>query len=225
MWAKSALVLAICICYARGACETEDDLDFDACDLQDLKDDVLKDICNRIGLDMENHVLPFLFEEEGDATEDGVDPPPPTRTYTHEDFVKGAEECLLIEDEMNQLEEDDPDYLAQLEREALEDDPEIVAEIVADILKQDHTLLHEMTTKLTKDAPEKVEQVQGMLGEGEKLEDRPDVVGYIVAELLSEDQDLALLDEIDAALSEHMEEHWGDEEEGIGEGIGDGDEL
>lgn len=33
-----------------GVCETEEDLDFEACDLKDLKDEVLKDICNRIGL-------------------------------------------------------------------------------------------------------------------------------------------------------------------------------
>lgn len=38
--------IALCMCsmvhLAIGACETEDDLDFDGCDLKDLKDDILK---------------------------------------------------------------------------------------------------------------------------------------------------------------------------------------
>jgi hypothetical protein len=210
-----------------GECETEDDLDFETCDLKHLKDNVLRDICNRIGLDMEEHVLAFLYdEEEGEQSidEGGTT----TRTYTHEDFVKGAEECLMIEDEMDQLEEDDPDYLAQLERDALESDPEVVAEIVADVLKQDSALLKDIASKLTTDAPEIVKEMEAMMEEGEKLEDRPDIVGYIIADLLAEDPDLDILDEFDEALSSYFFEDWGDESEGgVLEGgeVGDGDEL
>jgi len=200
------------------------DLDFDSCDLKDLTDDVLKDICNRIGLDMVSHVLPFLLEEELEEEKSGGDEgDATTKTYTHEEFVQGAEECLLIEDEMNQLEKDDPDYLAQLEREALEDDPEAVAEIVADILKQDDVLLKSIAAKLEKDAPEVVKEMEGMLGEGEKLEARPDVVGFIVAKMLSEETNLDILDELDEALSQFfIDDEWGDEEVGD---VGGGDEL
>ncbi len=31
------------------------------------------------------------------------------RTYTHVDYIREAEECLLIEDEMDWLEEEDPE--------------------------------------------------------------------------------------------------------------------
>ena len=176
---------------------------------------------------MEEHVLAFLYdEEEGEQSidEGGTT----TRTYTHEDFVKGAEECLMIEDEMDQLEEDDPDYLAQLERDALESDPEVVAEIVADVLKQDSALLKDIASKLTSDAPEIVKEMEAMMEEGENLEDRPDIVGYIIADLLAEDPDLDILDEFDEALSSYFFEDWGDESEGgVLEGgeVGDGDEL
>lgn len=214
--------LSLCnlLCIVSGVCETEEDLDFDSCDLKHLKDEVLKDICNRIGLDLETHVLPFLFDELGEGDEQTIEEgDKPARTYTHDDFVKGAEECLMIEEEMDQLEESDPEYLAQLEREALHDDPEMVAEILADVLKQDETLLKDIANKLLADAPETVKEMEGMLGEGEKLEDRADVVGFIVAKLLAEDENLHLIDELDEALSQHLYD-WADDED-----IGDGDEL
>lgn len=214
-----------CFVSGSGACETEDDLDFESCDLKDLTDDVLKDICNRIGLDMVSHVLPFLLEEEdGDEKSDGDEGDATTKAYTHEQFVQGAEECLMIEDEMTQLEEDDPEYLAQLERDALAEDPEAVAEIVADVLKQDDKLLKDIAAKLEKDTPEVVKEMEGMLGEGEKLENRPDVVGFIIAKLLSEDKNLDILDELDEALGHFFQEDWDDYEEDVAD-VGGGDEL
>ncbi len=169
---------------------------------------------------MTSHVLPYLLDEEeskgGESVEGGESAS--TTSYTHEDFVRGAEECLLIEDEMNRLESEDPDYLAQLEREALVDEPDIVAEIVADVLKQDNILLKEIATKLTSDVPELVNDMSSMLGEGEKLENRPDIVGLIVAQLLSDDQNLDILDEFDEALSGRYfrEDDWGEDPESIG---------
>ena len=180
----------------------------------------IQDICNRIGLDMVSHVLPYLLDEEeseGNEPDDGGGDALP-KIYTHEDFVRGAEECLLIEDEMNRLEKDDPEYLAQLEREALEEDPDIVAEIVADVLKQDETLLKEIATKLLSDVPELVTEMNIMLVEGEQLEDRPDIVGLIVAQLLSDEQNLDILDVFDESLSDHYfhDEKGEDGEESIG---------
>ena len=35
---------------AGAPCETEDDLDFESCDLKDLSEEVLTGICDRIGL-------------------------------------------------------------------------------------------------------------------------------------------------------------------------------
>lgn len=219
------VLITLCLCNlfytVDGACETEEDLDFESCNLKDLKDDVLKEICNRMGLDMESQVLPFLYDEEYEYLDEyGYTT---TRTYSHDDFVKGAEECLEIYDEMEHLEEEDPEYLAQLEREALLEDPETVAEIISDVLKQDDALLKEIAAKLEKDAPETIKEMEGMLGEGEKLEGRPDVVGFVIAKLLSEDKNLDLLDEFDEALSEYYLDDWDDWEEG--DEVGDGDEL
>lgn len=176
---------------------------------------------------MVGHVLPFLSNEgddpnQGDDNNINKDAITHKTSFTHEEFVKGAEECLLIEEEMAELEEHDPEYLEQLEREALAEDPEIVAEIIEDVLKQDNTLLVEIAAKLMKDTPDVVKELEGMLGEDEKLETRPDVVGFIVAKLLSDEENLGLLDEFDEALSEHFfdDDEWDD-----GEDIGGGDEL
>ena len=172
---------------------------------------------------MVGHVLPFLSNEGDDEGDDINKDATPKTSYTHEEFVKGAEECLLIEDEMAELEEHDPEYLEQLEREALAEDPEIVAEIISDVLKQDNKLLVEIAAKLMKDTPDVVKEMEGMLGENEKLETRPDVVGFIVSKLLNDEENIDILDEFDAALSEYFfgdDDEWADEED-----IGGGDEL
>mmetsp|Transcript_10025 Transcript_10025/g.18020 ORF Transcript_10025/g.18020 Transcript_10025/m.18020 type:complete len:241 (+) Transcript_10025:284-1006(+) len=228
-------LLSLCLCnvffVANGECLTEDDLDFEVCDLEDLKDDVLSGICSRIGLDMTDHVLPYLYEDEeedkpdGDETDaDATTKTTTPRTYTHDDYVQGAEECLMIEEEMTQMELDDPDYLTQLERDALIEDPEIVAEVIADVLSQSESseLLKEIASTLMKEAAVAVHNVEGMLEEGEALEERPDVVGYIIAKLLSEDDNLDILGELDDALAKlvedwHEEEHY-EEWQGLGGG-------
>ena len=50
---------------------------------------------------MEGHVLPALIgveEDEEAGVGETVD-----REFTHDDYVRGAEECLLIEDEVSFL--------------------------------------------------------------------------------------------------------------------------
>ncbi len=85
----------------RAECETEQDLDFESCDLIHLSDEALNDICLRIGLDLKGHVLPALLGMDEDE-EAGVGEVK-ERVYTHEDFVRGAEECLMIEDEVSRM--------------------------------------------------------------------------------------------------------------------------
>ena len=151
---------------------------------------------------MVSHVLPFLSDEYNDSdTMEGNDDVSTRRIYTHDDYVTGAEECLLIEDEMDRLEVEDPDYLDELEREALKDDPTMVADIIANVLGDDDILLTNIISKLRADAPDVVNDMEGMLLEGEQLGSRPDVVAIIIARLLSDEQNLDLLDEIDEALS------------------------
>ena len=150
---------------------------------------------------MLSHVLPFLSDEYIDGDQVGGNDDKSTgRAYTHVDYVRGAEECLLIEDEMDRLEVEDPEYLDELEREALRDDPTMVAEIISNVLADDDVLLTNIISKLRTDVPDVVGDMEGMLSEGETLGSRPDVVALIIARLLSDEQNLDLLDDIDEAL-------------------------
>ncbi|KAL7482954.1 hypothetical protein ACHAW6_008605 [Cyclotella cf. meneghiniana] len=197
-------------------CETEQDLDFQSCDLIHLSDEALNDICHRIGLDLKSHVLPTLLgmDEDGEVGVGEVK----ERAYTHEDYVRGAEECLMIEDEVNRLEDEDPEFLEQLEREALLEDPDMFAEMISQIISKDESLLKEITAKLAEDN-DIMTEIRSMLEENEKLEERPDVLGRLLAKYLSEDP--SLLDEFDElfelveeAVNGDDEENFGTEEEG-----------
>uniref|UniRef100_A0A7S0THR7 Uncharacterized protein n=1 Tax=Skeletonema marinoi TaxID=267567 RepID=A0A7S0THR7_9STRA len=196
----------------RGACETEDDLNFEDCNLIDLSDVVLTGICNRIGLDMVEHVLPTLIDDDDSSGEKKV--------YTHEQYAMGAEECIMVEAEMERLAMEDPEELERMEREAMAEDPDILAEIISDVLQQDAQLLKDVATKI-KDAADHADIVkditEGMLSEGETLEDRPDVLGYLVATIMVEDP--SFLDEFDAQLAEEFygedydsEDYWDEED-------------
>mmetsp|Transcript_14994 Transcript_14994/g.24496 ORF Transcript_14994/g.24496 Transcript_14994/m.24496 type:complete len:226 (-) Transcript_14994:60-737(-) len=203
----------------RGACETEDDLDFEGCNLIDLSDQVLAGICSRIGLDMVGHVLPTIIDDDDNSNGERE-----KKAYTHEHYALGAEECIMVEAEMERLAEEDPDELERMEREAMAEDPDILAEIITDVLQQDVKLLTDVASKI-KDAVEHADIVkditEGMLNEGEKLEDRPDILGYLVATIMVEDPEF--LDEFDAQLSEEFFEEGFDSEylEESGEIMGD----
>eukprot|EP00804_Cyclotella_cryptica_P004524 CCRYP_006876-RB/>CCRYP_006876-RB protein AED:0.35 eAED:0.35 QI:322/1/1/1/0.5/0.33/3/443/255 len=188
-------------------CETEQDLDFESCDLIHLPDEALNDICHRIGLDLKSHVLPALLGMEEDE-EAGVGEVK-ERFYTHEDYVRGAEECLMIEDEVNRLEEEDPDF----EREALLEDPEVFAEMIAQIVSKDESLLKEISAKLAEDN-DIMAELKDMLEENETLEQRPDVLGRLLAKYLSEDP--SLLDEFDELFELVEVEANGDDEDNDG---------
>ena len=49
--------------------------------------------------------------------------------------------------QVNRLQDENPDYLQQLEREALLEDPEIFAEMITQIISNDDALLEEITTR------------------------------------------------------------------------------
>jgi hypothetical protein len=95
---------------------------------------------------------------------------------------------------VNRLQEENPDYLEELEREALLDDPEIFADMITKIISQDESLLKEISAKLSEDE-ELMTDAEKLLEENETLENRPDVLGFLLAKYLSEDP--SLLDEFD----------------------------
>ncbi len=204
----------------NGACETEDDLDFETCNLIDLSDAVLTGICNRIGLDMIEHVLPTIVDDEEDDNNSNGEGE--KKVYTHEQYAMGAEECIMVEAEMERLAMEDPEELERMEREAMAEDPDILAEIIADVLEQDEKLLTDVATKIkeaTNHADIVKDIVEGMLNEGEKLEDRPDILGYLVATIMVEDPDF--LDEFDDQLAESFfeydDEDWEEGDETMGD--------
>jgi hypothetical protein len=105
--------------------------------------------------------------------------------------------------QVNRLEQEDPSYLEQLEREALLEDPEIFAEMITQIISKDASLLKEISAKLSQDK-EIQSEMDDMLKEGETLEDRPDALGLLLAKYLSEDP--SLLDEFDELFSIELED-------------------
>jgi hypothetical protein len=100
MNSKLLLIITLChfLLHINSECLNENDLDFESCDLVHLSNEALNDICQRIGLDLEGHVLPALLGMDEDE-EAGVGEVK-ERDFTHDDYVRGAEECLLIEDEV-----------------------------------------------------------------------------------------------------------------------------
>jgi len=119
---------------------------------------------------------------------------------------------------VNRLEDEDPDFLEQLEREALLEDPEVFAEMISQIISKDESLLKEVSAKLAEDN-DIMADLGDMLEENETLEERPDVLGRLLAKYLSEDP--SLLDEFDElfelveeTVNGDDEENYGSEEEG-----------
>lgn len=95
---------------------------------------------------------------------------------------------------MNRLQDDDPDYLQELEREALLEDPEIFAEMITQIISKDEALLKDIVAKLSEDK-ELMSEASELLPEGETLQSKPELVGILLAKYLSEDP--SLMDEFD----------------------------
>lgn len=118
--------------------------------------------------------------------------------------------------QVNRLQDENPDYLQQLEREALLEDPEIFAEMITQIISNDDALLEEITTKLAGDR-ELMADANELLEEGETLSDRPEVIGVLLAKYLSEDPSLldefeALFDMVDEVVENGNEEGEGRDE-------------
>ena len=96
--------------------------------------------------------------------------------------------------QVNRLQDEDPNYLEELEREALLEDPEIFAEMITHIISKDEDLLKEIVAKLSEDK-ELMADASDLLADGETLENKPEVVGILLAKYLSEDP--SLLDEFE----------------------------
>ena len=119
---------------------TEYDVDSKSCNLSDLPIPGLGAICNRVGLNMHTLMFPDM-DEERVALGDKLD-----KTRTKADYVEAATQCLLIEQEMERMLEDDPEALDSLEKELLDKDDSMLAEVIADVLGQNTELTKQLVS-------------------------------------------------------------------------------
>ena len=212
---------------SEGGCETESDLRLEGCALENLPLEALTGICERIGLDVEMHVFPLIDEDEeelagggGDDKADAVDlgGESKTKERSHSDYVSAAQECLLIEMEMQLMEEEDPEALAELERSLLAEDPDLLAEVVAEVLAKSPELMHELQIELEREDPEFYQDLMEELGDDESLSDRPEILAELVAVMLAEDPDM--LEKLDEDLFAMMDVDDFDPAEDDSDGVG-----
>jgi hypothetical protein len=133
----------------KRSCLNEKHLDPQECRLEDLKDSALKDICGRMGIDVENDVLPY-YTPHGAVIE-------------HQDFVRAAHECLLAERDVRKmlksnetipedLVEPDLDLMANMLSEILEQNPSVLKELVNNLKVHDPSFWKVVNSKADDDA-------------------------------------------------------------------------
>ena len=180
-------------------CETEEDLDFSACDLEHLSKEVLQDICSRVGLDLQEHIFPIFDAEIGVNKDDAAG----GGERTIEEYVWAAHECLLIENEVDEMEDEDPEGLEALERAMLEEDPQLLAEIIEEVLESNPQLLHDLEEELKREDPAHYQGMIEKLSEGESIMDKPELIADLISLMLAENP--AVIDQIDEDIAyEHI---------------------
>ena len=215
-------------------CQSEADLNFDTCKLEDLPKHALIAICDRIGLDMEQHVFPLLDldvlvdDEDADNVEndDGDSGESEDETASgqhygatgerkgimkerdHADYVQATRECLLVEAEVDRMEEDAPDELEDLERSMLAEDPGLLAEVVKDVLDRNPTLSAELEAELKEKEPALFQDMMKVLAQDETLADQPELLADLVSLMLAETDSLnvgRVLDSLDEDIVAHIQ--------------------
>mmetsp|Transcript_28053 Transcript_28053/g.39511 ORF Transcript_28053/g.39511 Transcript_28053/m.39511 type:complete len:237 (+) Transcript_28053:157-867(+) len=184
---------------SSGTCLTFDDVDFESCNLEDLPDKELKEICSRLGLDMETDIFSYVFDEDEDGENDAAaakkkEEDNETKEWTHKDYVAGAYECLLIEQEFNDSEAHAPDI-----DDILEEDPQFLNNLIAQLMETDPEIIDEVEVEMKRDHPEFWDDLDGDMKEGETLKDRPDILSQILLQSLRDDPEILyqLFDEED----------------------------
>lgn len=168
-------------------CLTEKDLNSETCNVEDLPIPALKAICDRVGLDVEKDVFPYLFleidsegtinkQKSGDLT---------AKDMTHSDYVSGAYECLQIEQEFW---DEDPNGIAT--ENALEEDVELLADDIAELLMMQPELVKDLEDEIKRDEPGLWDLIQLELEDGETLADREDILIELLIILIKEDADI-----------------------------------
>mmetsp|Transcript_5044 Transcript_5044/g.6661 ORF Transcript_5044/g.6661 Transcript_5044/m.6661 type:complete len:235 (-) Transcript_5044:168-872(-) len=176
---------------SSGTCLTYEDVDFESCNVEDLPVKELKEICERLGLDMESDIFSYIFDEHEDGETDAAaaakkeEKDNETKEWTHKDYVAGAYECLLIEQEFNDNEADAPNI-----DDILEEDPEFLNNLIAQLMEHDPEIIDEVEMEMKRDHPEFWDDLDGNMKEGETLKDRPDMLSQILLQSLRDDPEI-----------------------------------
>mmetsp|Transcript_13854 Transcript_13854/g.13438 ORF Transcript_13854/g.13438 Transcript_13854/m.13438 type:complete len:221 (-) Transcript_13854:80-742(-) len=176
------LVIFISIPQFLAVCNTENDLDFGNCDLENLSIDALKAICERMGLDVDEHLFPLMKSTSGSLLVQ--------TDHTHSDYVLAAAECLEIEFRMEDMLEENPEVEAELQRSLLAEDHVLLTETITEIMEQSPDLFDSLEEEIMTADPALYEELELRLEDGETFLDRPDIFAEMVAVKLSRDPDL-----------------------------------
>jgi hypothetical protein len=173
------------------SCNSDNDLHRDLCELWDLPDYALLDICDQLGVNAEDEMFPEMLqvtERRGNLTL--------YRDPDHDDFVYVAAECIYKE-YLEHKEESDPMKLAE--------NDEALAEHLLHVLEEHTHLIHNLEVALQEHDPELWEAVEREMEEHEMLADRPDLLLRLIWQLLDEDPELLIIG--DEERLRHMERH------------------
>jgi len=197
-----------------------DDLDLDQCNLSDLSVKDLRRICELVGLNVEDEVFPYLFD---DINIDEVNPHTVQQVRSQEDYVLAAKECLDLREEMEVMFEQDPNQLLDFEKELLEQDPDLLAEIMSDILAKDPKLLAAIEKKIQLEDPKLYQELQVETGDSvdengfgsvlKSLKERPDLVADLISQMLTSVP--SIFDDADESAAGGLEDYFQMNEEEI----------
>jgi hypothetical protein len=217
--ALSCLMFCLMLGCIKGdrLCKTIDDVDEETCKMEDLSVDALREVCGNLGLNVEEQVFPYLFddESEGEDSDSKESKSIPSKERTHADYVQAALECLSIEEEMEDLmlDEDEDTLTSFLEEEMMGQDPGMLSEIMSELLMNDPNLLAQIEQQIKEEDPELYQQLIDELNEDKggdllsSLKDRPDLVAEVLTQMIMDDP--SILEDFDVDTAE----------EGLGRGI------
>eukprot|EP00542_Grammatophora_oceanica_P018200 CAMPEP_0194049362 /NCGR_PEP_ID=MMETSP0009_2-20130614/30508_1 /TAXON_ID=210454 /ORGANISM="Grammatophora oceanica, Strain CCMP 410" /LENGTH=229 /DNA_ID=CAMNT_0038695501 /DNA_START=136 /DNA_END=825 /DNA_ORIENTATION=- len=176
-------------------CETEEDVDHVECTMEQLTDEALSAICERMNISLQDEIFPYILQDLNEADPNEYDDGEleaeiaSIKKQDHAAYVAAAYECLMIEEHLDSLEQA-PDG---------EHDPFVLANIVKDIIEREPGVVRELEAEIKKENPEMWNEIKSELKAGETLLDRPDLLGELVKGMLEDEPDL--LYELDEELN------------------------
>ena len=186
-------------------CETVDDLDFKHCNVDDLDIPSLKEVCRRVGLDLELEVLPHILDQplpkkDKDSTTTSTETTTTTE-YTREDYIEAAYECLLIEEaaedglDLPYGQDDDDEMYFQYDHDGMEEGEqsaeEMMATLMTNVMAHHPELVQEVVDEVREVHPDVWASVEAQVDGGRSLLEHPDIMQRFL-DLLEQDEEAML---------------------------------